>query len=205
MAFKDLTGEVFGRWTVLKQAPYDSTGTRWYCKCECGVEKSVMQRTLLNGRSTSCGCLSAEARLKANTKHGHSGHQNKKSSPTYKTWAAMKRRCSDKNHRSRANYYDKGIKVCKRWLCFKGFLKDMGERPEGHTLDRIDSDKDYKPSNCRWATPQEQARNMKTNHYLEHDGKRMIIVAWAKELGINEGTIRARLSRGWSTERALSK
>ena len=199
---ENLKGNRFGRWLVLEHDGYGPSGTIYKCLCDCGAEKSVLRKSLLNGRSISCGCYAKEKRLEANTKHGHSGKKGGQS-PTYKTWAAMKRRCSDKNHRSKASYYDKGITVCERWKDFKNFLADMGERPEGSTIDRIDGNGNYEPSNCRWSTPKEQANNMKTNHYIERDGLRLTVSQWAEKLGIKDGTIRARLSRGWSDERAL--
>ena len=200
---KDLTGNKFGKWFVLNQSLKETYGDAyWTCECECGTKKDVLGRSLKSGKSSSCGCARKES-LSDGAKHGH--NRAGKRTPTYQTWSDMKRRCSDAKHKSYSIYGGKGIKVCDRWEVFSNFLEDMGDRPEGKTLDRIDSKGDYCADNCKWSTPKEQARNMRSNHYIEYDGKRMIITDWAEYLGIKEGTIRARLSRGWSDERALSK
>jgi hypothetical protein len=117
----------------------------------------------------------------------------------------MLRRCTDPSHTSYANYGGKGIGVCDEWKSFDAFLSDMGERLEGKTLDRIDSDKGYSKDNCRWMNMQEQANNRVNNHHLEFQGKSLTIAEWARELGINVNTIRVRLLRGKSTEEALSQ
>jgi len=197
----DLKGKVFDRWTVKSLSDKRASGgsLKWICVCECGTEKAVKSSDLIRGASRSCGCLQMEA-LGKRLKHGHNvgGH-----SPTYTTWHDMKRRCTDPNHVSHKRYYDKDITVCDKWLDFGGFLEDMGERPEGKTLDRIDNDGNYELSNCRWATPKEQANNMSRNRYLEYEGERLTISQWADRMGLPYGTLITRVRRGWSTERAL--
>lgn len=133
-------------------------------------------------------------------KHGYAG------TPTHKAWVSMRRRCrcpsSRKEHR---NYKGRGVTVCKRWdRSFLAFLEDMGERPGGTSLDRIDVDGNYEKSNCRWATVQEQARNKRTNVMLSHDGVTLCVAEWAERVGIAANTLYARIRRGWSDSKVLT-
>jgi hypothetical protein len=140
--------------------------------------------------------------------HGHAGCGWKEhgGSPTYISWLSMRKRCSDPSHDNYRLYGGRGIKVCERWLnSFENFLADMGERPKGRFLEREDNDGNYKPSNCKWATRSEQARNRRTNHLLTFQGRTQPLIAWAEETGISRLTLRSRLREGWSTERALQE
>jgi hypothetical protein len=145
--FIDITGKRFDRWFVLERA--GRRRKRWLCRCICGAERAVHGSRLRNGTSRSCGCL--------RRRHGHSGNGKKrKPSRTYKSWESMHWRCNDLQN---PNYGGRGITVCARWRKFENFLADMGKRPRGKTLDRIDPDGNYEPGNCRWATPTEQYFN----------------------------------------------
>ena len=127
-----------------------------------------------------------------------------KPSATYKTWMSMKDRCYREEHEAFANYGGRGIKVCKRWLKFENFLADMGERPQGMTLDRIDNDKGYSKSNCRWATQESQSNNKRTCIYLTYQGKTQTIAQWARELKLPHYVILRRYHRGLRTKQILS-
>jgi len=126
-------------------------------------------------------------------------------SKSYDSWAHMKARCGNKKNNKYPRYGGRGIAVCKRWMRFKNFLEDMGEKPNGTSIDRIDNDGNYEPSNCRWATPSEQANNKSNNRVISFYGKSMSVSGWAKELGIPFVTLRMRLHRGWSIKRSFEE
>jgi len=156
----DLTLQTFGRLWVLNREPSDAGGrARWLCVCECGNKVIVRGICLRAGRRQSCGCLQVETqrRNRDQTRHGHARKGGP--SPTYITWKSMLQRCNDPNATGYERYGGRGIKVCARWLVFESFLSDMGERPEGRSLDRRDNEKGYEKSNCRWATRLEQRHN----------------------------------------------
>ena len=125
--------------------------------------------------------------------------------PTYRSWRGVISRCNDKTHHQYHHYGARGIKVCDAWLTFVGFFRDMGERPEGMTIDRINNDGNYEPGNCRWATKSEQRRNSRQRiNWLTHQGVTLPLLEWSEILGIRPNKIRYRLSHGWAVDRALS-
>lgn len=200
-ARKNLIGCEFGRWKVIDYAGPGGSCAMWLCRCQCGSEKSVTSSSLLNGRSKSCGCYLKESARKRQLIHGH--NTKKGQSPTYKSWRAMLKRCDDPKQNGYHNYGGKGIGVCDEWRSFECFLRDMGERPDCKTLDRIDNSLGYTKENCRWMSMKEQANNRSTNTRLTHQGKTHTISEWADILGIKRITISSRLFRGASIENAL--
>ncbi|HEX9639809.1 MAG TPA: hypothetical protein VGB13_00690, partial [Candidatus Krumholzibacteria bacterium] len=173
--------------------------------------KVVKQNGLVSGTTRSCGCLIREAARKnlklatiANRKHGATSRDGK--SREYHSWDAMRSRCYRRTDPVFKWYGRRGIKVCARWRDnFSAFLEDMGPRPVGTSLDRIDNEGNYTPSNCRWATHAEQSRNKRSQRLLTVNGETKCIQDWAKEAGLYWSTIDSRLSRGWSPEDAVSK
>lgn len=140
----ELAGLQFGLLTVLREDGKAKNGHyKWLCRCQCGRLTTVFSFNLKKGHTTSCGCL------KGRHVHGHSFVGNR--SLTYNSWHMMKQRCTNPNHGAYKWYGERGIQIWTQWNTFKNFLADMGVRPEGHTLSRIDHDKDYCPGNCEWA------------------------------------------------------
>ncbi len=148
-AIRDISGQRFGRLTAVRRIGKRSGLSAWLAKCDCGNETTVLLNNICRGLVRSCGCLQQESR----TTHGHTDDR------TYSTWRNMLTRCGNARSENCARYGGRGIRVCDRWHKFDAFLMDMGERPPGKTIDRIDPDKGHEPGNCRWATPKEQARN----------------------------------------------
>jgi len=161
-------------------------------------EKPVLARRL-------CGKhYQAARRRTTRTLERHGACLDRCVTPTYQAWAAMRTRCLNPNNPAYPRYGGRGIRICDEWSLFSGFLRDMGERPEGMSIDRIDCNGHYAPSNCRWANPTQQANNRRSNRSLEWNGKNFTLAELSRETGINWNTIRGRLERGFSVERAIS-
>jgi hypothetical protein len=205
-ALVDLTGRRFGRLVVIGRAANKGRDAAWACNCDCGASLAVRGQALRTSNTRSCGCLHREQLVARNEQalprapksHGMSG------SRTHKIWCGMRKRCSNPRARGFHNYGGRGIKVCVRWNSFQNFLADMGEAPDGLSIDRKDMNGDYEPGNCRWATPAIQSRNKRGNVNLSFDGRTQCLTDWAIELGVSMQTLHSRLADGWSATQALS-
>jgi hypothetical protein len=200
---RDFTGQVFGRLTVLEYCDSVHWMSRWTCRCECGAVTTVRSDHLIQQRVRSCGCLKREMTSARATTHGESrpGQHTRE----YRVWAHMFRRCYDPNTKRFERYGGRGITVCERWRDYATFRADMGPCPDGHTIERIDNDGHYEPSNARWATHAEQMRNTSRTRLLTHHGLTLCMKDWAARLGFSSyGIIASRLRRGWSVDQALT-
>lgn len=200
----NLSGKRNGRLIAIEPVGIKPNGSvLWKCVCDCGNFHLVGADVFKPDRCTSCGCARHDAALrmsKGNVTHGHAA--DKHPSPEYTAWKSMRRRCSNPTGKARTYV---GISVCDRWKKFDNFLEDMGCKPtKRHTLERRRNSEGYNPENCRWALPTEQARNRSTNRFITRNGRTMIVTDWANEVGLPEVTVRNRLFRGWSEERALT-
>jgi hypothetical protein len=209
---KDRVGERIGKLVVIERAANKievaksgkkSVRACWLCKCDCGNEIVAsghnLSKALSNPNSTagtrSCGCLMGKGGLK----HGRS------TTNSYGAWNNIIQRCTNPNSTAYASYGGRGIKVCDEWLTFEGFIKEMGERQEGMTLERINNELGYFKDNCKWATRRQQANNRRSNVKLEYMGKIMSIADWARKVGLSKGTLTSRIKHGWTVERALTE
>jgi hypothetical protein len=198
--FNDLTGQKFGRWTVVRFHSREGECTyRWVCRCECGVERPVLYATLTRGASQSCGCLRRERQQVRNT-----GYLSQRHARTYRIWLGMKTRCLNAKHSTFKNYGKRGIEICPQWLKFEVFLKDMGEAPVGLSLERMDNDGHYEPANCKWATCFEQGSNTRHNVWLEWKGRRMIMTEVARMENVRLCSFRNYMAAGRSVEEAVA-
>jgi len=188
-------GEIFGRLTVVK--PFGKKGDylTWWCKCECGVEKEIVGVALKKGNVKSCGCLLSEMSRNRQLTHGLSR------TTEHNIWVGMIKRCYNISNINYCNYGGRGITVCDRWMekgkGVSNFVFDMGMRPSNlYTLDRIDNNGNYEPSNCRWATRATQKRNTSYNLWYEYNGIRMVVTDWELLWGIHKNSIQTQLKRG---------
>ena len=175
-----------------------SRSSHWVFQCDCGSpQKETWHGPVRKGTVQSCGCLWRETVPGSNTTHGMTNTR------IYRLWSMMHDRCRNPRNKRYESYGARGIAVCERWASFETFYADMGDRPEGKTLNRIDNDGPYAPWNCEWGTDKEQARNKRDNKLLTFQGKTQPLAAWAEELGLNYNTLNTRVQRGWSDERVL--
>ena len=190
-------GAVFGLWTVVE--PYTTPGNA-LCRCACGAVAYVNRSNMTRGGSLSCGCQRDIETSKRCRVHG------KGDSPVYGAWRNAISRCHDPDNKHYTNYGARGIYVCEKWRSsFEAFLADVGEPPfEGATLDRINNDRGYEPTNVRWATRTEQLLNRRNTVYVQFEGKQHLLYDLCASRGIPSSVVRSRLYRGWSLDKALS-
>ena len=201
--FIDLTGQKHGKLTVIRRNGISKDRyIKWLCQCECGKQTIVRGESLKNGNTKSCGCLQKEL-LKLNPNSLKHGQSSDGISRIYKTWENMIERCTNPNHKQYKDYGGRGIKVCEAWIKFNGFFKDMGEKPNGLTLDRINNNGDYCKENCKWSTSKEQARNKTNNILITIDGITKCLAGWCEIYRLNYHTVCWRLNNGWTPEEAL--
>lgn len=169
----DLTGMRFGRLEAIRIAGTDKRGEKlWECYCECGTLCNVLSSNLRTGHTKSCGCLDREKSSERMTKHGRYG------TGTYESWTGMIQRCTNPNHTHYDRYGGRGITIHPPWMVFSNFYADMGEKPDGFSIERIDNSGNYEPGNCKWISPKEQARNRENNVEITFNDKTQCIAAW---------------------------
>lgn len=195
----NLQGRRFGR--LVSLSPTHAGEVRaWRCQCDCGRTARVVTHKLIMGHTRSCGCLQAQVTTERNLRHGRS------KTPEHDTWLAMRQRCSNPKHRSFKHYGARGITVCQRWSSFEAFFADMGLRPSSrYTIERIDNEGPYSPSNCRWATRMEQGANSRRNRRLTYRGETLTLSEWARRFKIQRLTLLMRLKSGLTVAEALER
>lgn len=207
-ARKSLIGKTFARLTVIGEAESrryacGSLRRRSLVLCECGKTFDVDNTQLVLGKSGSCGCLHKELVSAQQKKHGHTIGGP---SPTYATWNTMTDRCTNPSNKQWSDYGGRGISVCSRWRSFECFLFDMGVKPAGTTIERINNNGNYCPENCRWATRTEQCRNKRNNHVVTFRGVTGCLVKMCELFSVSYALVRQRInSYGWSIEDAFTR
>ena len=201
--FKDLTGQRFGYLTIIKKAGKSKNNkTLWLCKCDCGNEKICIGNDLITGRTKSCGCLRKKGSQRT---HGF------RYTRLYYIWQGIKKRCLNKNTPNYYIYGGRGIAICDEWKNdFKVFHDwafangyDENAKRGDCTIERIDVNGNYEPSNCRWATMKEQCRNTRSNNLITYNNETRCLMDWSYILNINYDTLLNRFKKGWTIEKAF--
>ena len=198
----DITGQRFGNLLVVKRCENNkSKGTCWICRCECGTKKIVLGNNLKRGQTKSCGCLRNKKTSARNTTHGLRNHA------LYSVWVRIKERCYNKNAKPYLDYGGRGIAMCDEWRddfqMFYDWSIASGYK-KGLSIDRIDNNGNYEPSNCRWATAKEQSRNRRSNKMIKYNGEVKSLSEWCELLELNFDTAKSRINLlGWSIDKAF--
>ena len=198
-----MTGKKFGKLTAIKYMYSDKYGcAHWLCRCDCGNEKIVNGKGLRCGDTKSCGCAKIERAKTMSTKHGLGKTR------LHTIWLDMRSRCSKSYSINYERYGARGIEVCEEWLndfvAFYSWAISNGYK-KNLTIDRIDNNGNYEPSNCQWATIEEQSNNKRSSRWIEYKGERKTIAQWSVSLNISDKALRHRIDRGWPAERALTE
>ena len=196
---RDLTGRRFGRLLVVERTDAKTAnGIRlWLCRCDCGSTASVRTTCLNAGQTRSCGCLRGESRGNQLRTHGGTG------SRVYNAFRSMWDRCANVRSKAYPDYGGRGIRVCERWRSFEAFRNDMGDPPDGFSLDRIEVNGDYEPTNCRWADDLTQNNNRRSSVPIRIGERSQGLKEWCRELGLPYPSVYSRVRRGWTPSEAL--
>ena len=196
---KNLSGKKFQMITVLSFAGITTNRSAcWNCICDCGKEFQATGSNLK--KQVSCGCEARKNKIISATTHGMTNTSE------FNIWLGIRKRCRSKNDKYYSRYGGRGIDVCDSWFnSFEAFYADMGPRPQGLSIDRVDNSKGYNPSNCRWASIRQQQRNKRSNNMVTHNGERLCLTEWSERTGIRKDTLRLRIFKyGWSINSALT-
>ena len=186
----DLAGQRFGRLVALERIDKK----RWRSACDCGGEAASSTQNLVSGKARSCGCLNRE--ISAVTSRRHGGHGTR----AYQVWDAMLQRTTNPKTKQFSDYGGRGISVCAVWLDFANFLADMGQPPDGYSLERTNNDLGYCKDNCEWATRTAQQRNRRVNRMISYNGEVKCLAEWAEQFSLTSKVITGRLNAGWSMD-----
>jgi hypothetical protein len=191
----NILGRRFGLLVAVEEMPKERGMRVWRLRCDCGNERTTLQKNFVYGHLHSCGCTT-----KRQVKHGLSKTKE------YRAWINMQSRCTNPNTPGYASYGGRGISVCDRWMgSFENFLADVGPRPTpNHSIDRIDVNGNYEPNNVRWALPTTQCRNQRDNHKVSVAGNLMTLADAVDMAPVPYNTVLYRLKRGWRVEDAIS-
>lgn len=203
--YRDISNQRFGRLVAIEPAVKSKNGWKWLCKCDCGNEKLVYKHLLTSSHTTSCGCYHKKRIHETHRKHGEAQTR------LYHVWYGMIDRCENNRSKSYPNYGGRGIAVCDEWHDFKKFKewalsKGYDENaPKGEcTIDRINVNGNYEPSNCKFSNIKEQANNRRTSRMITFNGETLSVAGWAEKTGLRHGLILNRINQGWSIEKALT-
>lgn len=194
-------GHRFGLLAVVGEVERTTPGPRrWSCQCDCGENTVVAQNNLTSGNSTSCGCQRKSTLIRRNTTHGRSND------PEYVSWLGIKHRCLNSRSNLYSHYGGRGIKVDLRWIeSYEAFITDVGRKPTpAHSIERIDVNGNYEPTNVTWATQKEQTRNTRRSRRVTINGITKTVSAWAEDVGLSPYCIYRRLNAGWPEAQAVT-
>lgn len=181
----NVDGHIYNRLTIISRVGRRKA----LCRCECGNEIIAQLYNVKNGHTKSCGCFKLERSPVINKTHGM------RRTPTYKSWSCMRARCNNPKNADYKNYGARGITCHQSWDSFESFFSDMGEKPDGTTLERMNNDGNYEPGNCRWATKREQALNRRTSRFVTAHGRTMTLKEWADVTGLTYILLYKKFSR----------